>query len=445
VLVIDLDNFKDVNDAFGHQSGDDLLKGVAGAVRHRIRRTDLLARIGGDEFGVLLPQTDADQAQVVADGIVKALGRHVAVLGDQSIRVTASVGLAMFDSLSAMEVLACADLAMYEAKQAGRNRFALYRPGRGSRGPVAARQTEAERLRTALEDDRFVLYGQPILDLRDREVRQYEVLLRLRDEDDGEPLTPSTFLHVAERFGLIQAIDGWVARQAIELIAENERAGRQVVLHVNLSGKSIGDPRVAALTEGALSEVGIDPSRLVFELTETAAIANIEEAKAFAHRLRARGCQLALDDFGAGFGSFYYLKNLAFDYFKIDGDFIRGVATSPMDQLVVEAIVGIARGMGKKTIAEFVTDEETVHLLERAGVDYAQAAPPAALGRLPTRGRPRSHVQDRGAPGAFPRGPFLVGRPPCHRLCALSSRARAAAAVSWPAAFQCESSGKYTL
>ena len=372
VLVIDLDNFKEVNDAFGHMAGDDLLKGVAGAVKHRIRQTDLLARIGGDEFGVLLPQADADQAQIAADGIVKALGRHVAVLGDQSIRVTASVGLAMFGRLSAAEVLACADVAMYEAKQAGRNRFALYSRSRGSREPLSARQAEAEHLRTALRDDRFVLYGQPILNLRESAVRQYEVLLRLRDDEGGEPLTPSTFLYVAERFGLIQAIDGWVACQAIELIAESERAGRPLVLHVNLSSKSIADPMVAAVTESALAGAGIDPSRLVFELTETAAMANIEEAKAFAHRLRARGCRLALDDFGAGFGSFYYLKNLPFDYFKIDGDLIRGLAASQMDQLVVGAIVGIARGMGKETIAEFVTDDETVHLLEKAGVDYAQ-------------------------------------------------------------------------
>ena len=372
VLVIDLDNFKEVNDAFGHMAGDDLLKGVAGAVKHRIRQTDLLARIGGDEFGVLLPQADADQAQTAADGIVKALGRHVAVLGDQSIHVTASVGLAMFDRLSATEVLACADVAMYEAKQAGRNRFALYSPARGSGESLSARQTEAEHLRTALREDRFVLYGQPILDLRESEVRQYEVLLRLRDDEGGEPLTPSTFLYVAERFGLIQAIDGWVACQAIELIAESERAGRPLVLHVNLSSKSIADPGVAAVTESALAGAGIDPSRLVFELTETAAMASIEEAKAFAHRLRARGCRLALDDFGAGFGSFYYLKNLPFDYLKIDGDLIRGLAGSQMDQLVVGAIVGIARGMGKETIAEFVTDDATVHLLEKAGVDYAQ-------------------------------------------------------------------------
>ena len=158
---------------------------------------------------------------------MKALGRHVAVLGDQSIRVTASVGLTMFDHLSAIEVLACADLAMYEAKQAGRNRFALYHPGRGGRRPVSGRLTQAEHLRTALEEGRFVLYGQPILDLRENEVCPYDVLLRLRDEEGGEPLAPSTFLYVAERFGLIKDIDGWVARQAIQLIAENERDGRR--------------------------------------------------------------------------------------------------------------------------------------------------------------------------------------------------------------------------
>ncbi len=371
VLVLDLDNFKEVNDAFGHMAGDDLLKGVAGAVRHRIRQTDLLARIGGDEFGVLLPQADADQAQVAAAGIVKALSQHAAVLGDRTIQVTASVGLAMLDGLSAAEVLARADAAMYEAKQAGRNRFALYGPRR-TRGPVSARQAEVERLRTALEDGRFVLYGQPILDLRKSEVRQYEVLLRLWDDEGGEPLTPSTFLYVAERFGLVQAIDGWVTGQAIDLIAENERAGRPLTLHVNLSGKSIVGPGVAALAESALAGAGIDPSRLVFEIAEATALASIEETRAFAHRLRACGCRLALDDFGAGFGSFYHLKDLPFDYFKIDGNIIRGVAASPTDQLVVEAIVGIARGLGKKTIAEFVNDEETVRLLQEAGVDYAQ-------------------------------------------------------------------------
>lgn len=385
VLMIDLDNFKDVNDAFGHKAGDDLLKGVAGLLRHRVRQTDILARVGGDEFAVLLPEANADEARNVADSIVRTLGQQVAVLGERSIHTTASVGVALFNDLSAAAVLAFADQAMYEAKQAGRNRTATYTPNEERREEVSARLAEAEMIRAALEEDRLVLYGQPILDLKRKEVCQYEVLLRLRPEGGGELLAPSSFLYAAERFGLIQEIDCWAARQAIALVAEHARAGRRLVLHVNLSGKSIGDPRVAALIEKAIADAGIDPASLVFELTETAAIGNIEVAKAFAHRLRAVGCELALDDFGAGFGSFYYLKTLPFNYFKIDGDFIRGVALSPMDQLVVEAIVGIAKGMGKKTIAEFVADVETVCLLERIGVDYAQGyhiGRPGPLGEI---------------------------------------------------------------
>ena len=372
VLMIDLDNFKDVNDAFGHKAGDDLLRGVAGALKHRIRQTDLVARVGGDEFAMLLPEAGADQARLVAEDVVQAVGRQVAVLGDRSIHITASVGVALFEGLGAAEVLECADLAMYEAKQAGRNRVALYKPSLGHRELISARFVETQRIRNAVAEDRLVLYCQPILDLERNEVCQYELLLRLRTETGCEPLLPSSFLYVAERFGLIQKFDCWVARQAVALIAEHARAGRRLVLHVNLSGKSIGDPAVAALIEQAIGEAGIDPACLIFELTETAAIANIEEAKAFAHRLCVRGCRLALDDFGAGFSSFYYLKTLPFDYFKVDGAFIRDLVTSPMDQLVVGAIVGIARGMGKKTIAEFVADEATARLLGRSGVDYAQ-------------------------------------------------------------------------
>ena len=373
VLLIDLDNFKSVNDTLGHKAGDDLLKGVAALLRQRMRQTDVLARVGGDEFAVLLPQTDAERAQIVADEVVKALSRQNAVLGEQSLTITATLGVAMFDHLSATEVLARADFAMYEAKQAGRNRVAMFQPRKDpSQVTSSTRFAEAERIRHAIEQDRFLLYCQPILDLHKNEVCQYELLLRLSNEEGGEPFTPSTFLYVAERFALIQAIDAWVIRKAIDLIAAQASAGRRVVLNVNLSGRSIGDPKLAALAESALAETGIDPSCLVFELTETAAIANIEDAKVFASRLRSRRCQFALDDFGAGFGSFYYLKNLPFDYLKIDGDFIRGIAENPMDQLVVQAMVGIAQGMGKKTIAEFVADEAAVSVLRKIGVDRAQ-------------------------------------------------------------------------
>lgn len=371
VLMLDLDNFKNVNDAFGHKAGDDLLRSVAGALRHRMRETDVLARVGGDEFAMLLPDTDADDAVIVAEGLVKTLGRQVAVLGEQTIHVTASVGLALFDGRRAVEVMELADLAMYEAKESGRNRISAHR-SEGDHPGELPRRTEVEVIRAALEEDRALLYCQPIRGLRDGEVSRYELLLRIRAGENTEPLLPSSFLYVAERFNLIQLIDCWVVGQAIEWIASHARTGRRLMLHVNLSAKSIDDPRVHALIDEAIPESGIDPACLTFELTETTAITNIENVKTFAHRLRVRGCGFALDDFGAGFGSFYYLKSLPFDFFKIDGDFIRGIVASPMDQLVVSAIVGIARGMGKKTIAEFVPDEDARRLLRDLGVDYAQ-------------------------------------------------------------------------
>jgi len=372
VLVIDIDNFKDVNDTFGHRTGDDVLKGVAGLLRERMRHTDIVARIGGDEFAVLLPETSAEHAQGIADELVKALGRQTAVLADRSIHITASIGVTLFNGLSDTEMLAYADLAMYEAKETGRNCFAMHEPQAEMKNRGSTRLAEAERIRQALEENRLILHCQPIRDLATNEICRHELLLRLPDEHGGEPLLPSAFLYTAERSGLIQAIDGWVVLQAIDLIAEHARAGRELVLNVNLSGKSIGDRKLAALIEEAMTEARIDPARLTFELTETAAIANVEEAKSFASRLRSRGCRLALDDFGAGFGSFAYLKNFPFDDLKIDGDFIRSLTTSPVDQLVVTAIVGIARGMGKTTVAEFVGDEETARLVRDIGVDHAQ-------------------------------------------------------------------------
>jgi diguanylate cyclase (GGDEF)-like protein/PAS domain S-box-containing protein len=371
VLLLDLDHFKTVNDQFGHKAGDDLLKTVAAALRSRIRDTDVLARLGGDEFGIILPRVDAEQAQVVADGIVKALRRQTAILAEHRIPVTASVGVALFDGLTNIGILAAADLAMYEAKEAGRDRFAVYRPQYDAEPRGSSRLVEAERIQSALTNDQLELHCQPILDLANNEVSQYELLLRLRT-DDGELIPPSAFLYVAERFGTILEIDSWVVRQAIALIAKHAEAGRCLTLNVNISAKSIGAPQLVTVIDRALADVRIDPARLVFELTETAAIGNIDHAKTFTTELKSRGCRFALDDFGAGFGSFYYLKHLPFDYFKIDGDFISGFGANATDQLVVEAIVGIAKGMGKKTVAEFVTDQAMADRLRRSGIDYAQ-------------------------------------------------------------------------
>ena len=213
VLLIDVDHFKDVNDTFGHAAGDDLLKAVAGALKQRLRQTDVLGRVGGDEFAILLPGAGADRAKIVADEIIKGLNRSMAVLADRSVHLTASVGVSLFDHLTDTEVLGYADLAMYEAKEAGRNRFALYQPS-NTRGPVAsARLAKVEQIRHALDGDNLLLYCQPILDLHKNEVFSYELLLRLPHDGGGEPLQPNTFLYAAERSGLIQAIDAWVVRE----------------------------------------------------------------------------------------------------------------------------------------------------------------------------------------------------------------------------------------
>jgi len=371
VLLLDLDHFKTVNDRFGHKVGDDLLKTVAAALRSRARETDVLARLSGDEFGIILPQVDIAQAEVVAESIVKALRRQTAMLAEHQIPITASVGVAMFDGLTDIELLAAADLAMYEAKEAGRDRFALYRSAPGTPSRPSSRLPEAERIRQGLTSNQLVLFCQPILNLESNAISQYELLVRLRTED-GALLPPSAFLYVAERFGTILSIDSWVVQQAVALIAAEAKAGRALTLNMNMSAKSIGNPALVSVIDRSLEEWRIDPASLVFELAESAAIGNIEHAKAFTSELRNRGCRLALDDFGTGFGSFFYLKHLPFDYFKIDGDFIRGFGANTTDQLVVEAIVGIAKGMGKKTVAEFVSDQEMMDRLRASGVDYAQ-------------------------------------------------------------------------
>ena len=227
------------------------------------------------------------------------------------------------------------------------------------------------RLRRALEEDLFVLHYQPIMSLKDGSVSHYEALVRLADEPGGGLVAPGRFLPAAERYGLIREIDRMVLAQVCTLLAgEPDRRGMRIA--INCSSLSITDGEMLTQIEGRLARAGVDPARLVIEVTETAAISDMARAQAFCAGVQALGCAVALDDFGAGFGSFQYLKHLPFEYLKIDGDFIRGLPDSPKDQLVVKALVELARGMGKQTIAEYVGDAATVELLRDFGVDYAQ-------------------------------------------------------------------------
>ncbi len=373
LAVIDVDNFKYVNDTLGHRIGDELIRGVAATLDRRSRVTDVVARLGGDEFAVLIPHTSPVQATAVLEQVLAKIREQTLVVGDRHLRVTASAGLVTFsdEGLAADELLAAADVTMYEAKEAGRDRLAVNGASVRASSALEHRFTWAERIRDALEHDKFTLYHQPILDLSSGQVTRHEVLLRMID-DQGAIIAPGAFLSTAERFGLINAIDQWVIANAIALIAEHEAAGQPISLEVNLSGRSIDDPAVLEVIETELKRSQIDPASLTFEITETAAITNMELARSLAQRLTSLGCRFALDDFGAGFASFYYLKHLPLHYVKIDGGFIRELPRSSTDRLVVKAMVEIAAGMGLKTIAEFVEDAETLELLAELGVDYAQ-------------------------------------------------------------------------
>jgi len=371
VAVLDIDNFKYANDTFGHKVGDDVIAAVARVLREHLRKTDLLGRLGGDEFGIVLPETDFELVTSIIEHTLDKIRTEVGVEG-RGTRFTASAGVVLVSGdaeLTSEELLVAADIAMYEAKQSGRDRLAVYSEALQER--TRARQTWVDRIRHALEHDEFLLYGQPILNLFTGAVEQHELLIRMQGSGD-DVIPPGVFLPTAERFGLIDAIDRWVVAQAIDLLESQCRAGMDLCLEVNLSGQSVTDPQIPLLVEQATTDRRIDPSKLLFEVTETAAIENILDARRFADRMRGLGCRFALDDFGAGFGSFYYLKYLPFDYLKIDGEFIKNVLTGPTDQLVVRAIVDLARGLGKRTIAEFVGDDDTMALLRSYGVDHAQ-------------------------------------------------------------------------
>ncbi|MFL5867688.1 MAG: putative bifunctional diguanylate cyclase/phosphodiesterase, partial [Thermoleophilaceae bacterium] len=371
LLVLDLDNFKYVNDTLGHQAGDQVVISVAALLRKRLRETDIVSRLGGDEFAILLPHTDHEPAKSVATDLLRAVRDHEALAGGRSMRMTTSLGVAHFPEhgSTAEELLAAADMAMYAAKDGGRDRINVFEPGSG--GETQDSASWIDRIRRALEEDRFELHCQAILDIAKGEVSQHELLIRMVG-DDGELVPPGAFLGVAERFGLVQSIDRWVVAQAIRLMERELQAGNELRLEVNVSGRSVDDRELPGLIQEELAKTSVNPDNLILEITETSLISNMADARRFAETLTRVGCRFALDDFGAGFGSYYYLKHLPLHYLKIDGDFIRNLPTSMTDQLMVKAMVQVAKGLGMKTIAEFVGNDETVVFLREYGVDYAQ-------------------------------------------------------------------------
>jgi diguanylate cyclase (GGDEF)-like protein/PAS domain S-box-containing protein len=387
VLVLDVDGFKGVNDRLGHYSGDQLLTQIASYLAGRLRRTDVLARLGADEFGILLSGADARRAQAVAHGLVEGLSDHNFVLNGRAMRVTVSIGSAVFPSgeeLTAEELMARADAAMFEAKRVGRataRSFELHEPPH----PAGRSISWLDRLREALENDALDLVAQPIRGIGANGDERVELLLRLPGPR-GEAVRPGVFMDLAERHNLIQEIDQWVLGRAVRLVAERERAGRPLKVHVNLSGETFTDralPDVlAALGEREKAELG----SVAVELSEGAAIGELDRAQEVAVRLRSLGCELVLDDFGSGFFAFPALKELPFDFFKIDGSYVERIATSETDRLIVRALALLAQGVGAATIAEWVESDRALEFLTGLGIDYGQGfhlSPPVPIEELP--------------------------------------------------------------
>jgi len=371
VIFVDLDGFKKINDTRGHATGDDVLRQVAARLRAAVRAIDSVSRLGGDEFVVLLPSmTGPEDAINVAHRIATEIDQPIK-LEHGSMIVSASIGISVTapgpvgGSHRADQLIQQADTAMYHAKSLGGAKTELYEPGTTPTVREADRETWIGRIRDGLDEDRFVLYAQPVIDLATGATVQHELLIRLRDRD-GQLIPPLAFLPTAERCGLIAEIDQWVIRQAARIAA----LGHPVT--VNLSAASSGEPLVLDAIGDELLHYQTNPGDIVFEITETAVMQNMDRGRHFAERMVALGCRFALDDFGTGFASFTYLKQLPVHYLKIDIEFVRDVVQSPRDRSVVTAIVSLARGFGQQTIAEGVENEETAGVLRSLGVTLAQ-------------------------------------------------------------------------
>ncbi len=381
LLYFDLDQFKVINDTCGHAAGDELIQKVSWLVRARLQPDDVLARLGGDEFGVLLPRRTREAALVLADDIRQQISGLRFQFSERMFAVTASLGmLALDDTIPSVgDALSGADQACYLAKDNGRNRVQIYHPDDKQ---VQVRHGEmqwVERLNAALDEERFAVVAQEIRPVGARlqhggalPSRRFEMLLRMVGPDGGQ-IAPMAFIPAAERYGLMPRVDRWViARVCRELARLRSRGELLPTCMVNLSGTSVCDVRLADFIAECLSQSALPAMHLGFELTETAAVANLTQASQLMARLRAMGCPIALDDFGSGMSSFSYLRNLPIDYLKIDGAFIRNINTDPIDFAMVETIHRIGGIMGVHTVAESVENESVLAALALIGVDFAQ-------------------------------------------------------------------------
>ncbi|MFM9434398.1 diguanylate cyclase (GGDEF)-like protein/PAS domain S-box-containing protein [Janthinobacterium sp. CG_23.3] len=392
LLYMDLDQFKIINDTCGHGAGDVLLQLLAKMLQGPMRDSDILARLGGDELGVLLPHCPPDHAHLIAEQIRQSIKDFRFTWDERSFELGVSIGLVEVNeqSKSMTELLIAADQACYLAKEQGRNRIHVYRE---SDLMLARRQGEMQwvaRLNEAFEQQHFRLYAMPIVHLHTHAESHDEVLIRILNAK-GDLILPGAFIPAAERYDLMVSIDRWVIRAVchhiksvrdsltpLEAFEESHRRS-PALYSVNLSGVSLGDAKLQEYITEQFVEHEVAPEQICFEITETAVIANLPKAQVFMGRMKTLGCRFSLDDFGSGFSSFGYLKALPVDYLKIDGIFVRDIANNAINRAMVKAINEVGHVMGLKTVAEYVEDEATLEVVRELGVDYAQGY---AVGRL---------------------------------------------------------------
>jgi len=374
LCYLDLDQFKVINDTCGHVAGDELLRQLGDLLHEQVRKRDTLARLGGDEFGVLMEHCSLQQAQRVANKLRQVIEDFRFAWEDRVFSIGVSIGLVPITALSVntIEVLKQADAACYAAKDAGRNRIHTYTEDDSELARVHGEMQWVAKINEALEEDRFCLYAQQIVPLAQEGGEFYEVLLRMRNEGQ-ELILPGAFLPAAEHYNLSTRLDRWVVDHALDwLMAEPVRLQRLSQLAINLSALSLVDEQFLEYLVKRMQGTKVLAEKVCFEITETAAIANLSRATVFIRTLKELGCRFALDDFGSGLSSFAYLKSLPVDYLKIDGVFVKDIENSPIDLAMVKSINDIGKVMGKQTIAEFVETEGIFMILTELGVDYAQ-------------------------------------------------------------------------
>ncbi|OGI39603.1 MAG: hypothetical protein A2140_06840 [Candidatus Muproteobacteria bacterium RBG_16_62_13] len=397
LLYMDLDHFKYVNDTLGHAAGDRLLIEATALLKRRARKSDLVARMGGDEFTLLAYNVQPEHLLAVADDLRTRLSNFSITEAGQTVTIGCSIGVARItaDMESATRALAQADLACHLAKRGGRNRVHIFRDSDiDNANNMTLDMGWSNRIRHAIENNRFALACQPIVNTRTSVVEDYEVLIRMID-DNNELIMPGGFLPAAERFGLAADIDRWVIVHAIQTLSEQRRVLPHLRYSINLSAQTLTVPDIVDLIEREIKASGLDPVALLFEVTETVAISDMTVASNVLARLKLLGCRTALDDFGSGMSSFAYLRELPVDVVKIDGRFVKNLATNPVDQAMVRAMNEIAHALGKLTVAEFVEDEASFRLLGEIGVDFSQGY---YLGR-PEVAQPCQAIAERAGGG----------------------------------------------